>query len=349
MCPGVKSGENRIQALARQVNYYGHYRAHRLFFDTELMDSTQDEYDILINGDVRDDEDLWVSCKVVSSTSAFRSQTAELKEIRANATGKTLITIHHEPEGDLTVPAYNTKWDTAAPVLEEEYDWLMAGTIHTAFWSRKVDAAGVRAYDWRQWIPSTPSTRALLQFVGADLYPGAGRPTKAKPNYYEPPWPHPSPYGFGTEIGFCGILDEMCEELDLPGAIGEINHERPSTANGWPSSFTDPDGSGNVEWMKQIVSHAKAQKYLMVCQFHKGGGILTDRTPQAEAQYYKSVLQANWNDVDEEQPDPNHPQYAFGYAKGLEVGRAEGRDEGLAIGRQLERQEILDLIRARNN
>lgn len=327
MCPGVKTGESRQQALARQIGFYGRYRAHRLFFDNGLMDPAEDEYDIITEGQVREDEDLWVSCKDPETTNVFRNKVAELRDIRRNVEGKTLFTLKHEPEGDLTVAQYNQAWDIVAPVLAENSDWLMPGPILTAFRSRKVNADGVREFNWRDWVPTTPSTRALLQFAGQDLYPGAGRPTKSKPKYYEDPGAHPSPYGNWTELGFCGILDEMCDELGLPGAIGEINHERPSVAGGWPSTFTDPNGELNASWMSAIVAHARAQKYLMVAWFHKGGGILTDRSGQTEANYWKQVLQDNWSDVDEPpfEPDPNDPQYQAGFTAG-----AASRDEEVA-------------------
>lgn len=322
MCPGVLTGENELAAWRRQTAWYGPMQLHRLFFPNLLMDLSESAYDIIVD-ELSPDEDLWVSCKEVGTTAEFRARVAALRAARGGA-GRTWFTLHHEPEGDLTVAAYNAKWDVIGPVLDEEQAWFWPGTIHTAFWSRRVDADGVRVNNWRDWIPTGAVVQPLLRFVGADLYPGAGRPTKSKPNYYEPPGAHASPYGFGEDIGFCGILDEMVAELrsevwpairsDILGGVGEINHERPSTTGGWPASFTDPDGSGCAAWMNTVFQHAEAQGYFGVAWFHKGGGNLLSRSPQAEAEELRSWIRATYDPT--VVPDPDDPQYQYGYGAG---------------------------------
>lgn len=371
-CPGVKSDETEVQAWQRQQSYYGKQRAHRVFCPQTLLgqeDSPARNARELALSLISPAEDLVISCKVVGAE--FPARVAELKRARVERAaqqgvepGRTRIIIHHEPEGDLSVDAYNAKWDAAIPTLEAEADWLEPGTCHTAFWSRKVDENGVRANDWRTWIPKNPRVQRRLCFVSADLYPGAGRPTKSKPKYYEPPGPHPSPYGAWTEIGFCGILDEMVAELrssdwpevgvDIEAGIAEINHERANTAKGWP--FTDANGDGCAEWLDAVLAYAY-KRYAFVTYFHKGGGILTDRTPQVEAQVLKDWITTTYDDVDEtepepgpEEPDPTDPQYGFGYDVGYDVGynagMTEGRIAGHADGVQEGRDEVIEVVEA---
>lgn len=344
MCPGSRSGENVDDAWVRQVSFYGPMRVHRIFFPFTLMGSEDGAATAarnLILNDIPPDEDLVVSCKDVGSE--FASRVAELRANRNEAAedmnvtpGLTYIIIHHEPEGDLSIVDYNAKWNTALPVLMAESSWLLPGTCHTAFWSRKVDSAGVRLNNWRDWIPTNSAVQSLLRFVSADLYPSAGRPTKAKPKYYEPSDEHASPYTpTFEELGFCGILDEMLAELrsntwpnirnDLMGGIAEINHERPSTANGWPSTFTDPEGELNAAWMQGVFQHAVDAEYAFVTWFHKGGGDLMLRTPQNEANVLKAWVRDRYDD--EELPDPSDPQYQLGYAKGITDGRAQAFGE----------------------
>jgi hypothetical protein len=351
MCPGVKSGENEVQAEARQRAYYGDYRVNRIFFPETLMgqENSNARSARTIIAEMNPDEDLIVSCKLVGSE--FPARVTELKSHRTGR-GRTRIIIHHEPEGDLTVAAYNTKWNTALPTLEAEKAWLEPGTCHTAFWSRKVDANGVRENDWRDWIPSNSAVQRLLKFVSADLYPSAGRPTKSKPKYYEPPGAHQSPYGAWQEIGFCGILDEMLDELrgpqwpnitsELEGGIAEINHERPGST--WPTGFanSDPAGQDNAAWLNDVLEHADG-RYAFFTHFHKGGGILTDRTPQTEAQLLRSWIRSTYDDVEAPEvtePDPTHPQYRYGYDAGVAARNdvaqreiAEARAAGMALGR----------------
>lgn len=349
MCPGARSGEGVDDAWQRQVAVYGPLRVHRIFFDSTLMGTESGASAAareLILNDIHPSEDLVVSCKEVGSE--FASRVAQLRACRNEEAamlgvqpGLTYLIIHHEPEGDLTQAAYNTKWNTALPVLNAESSWLMPGTCHTGFWSRKVDAAGIRMNDWRMWIPTNTAVQSVLRFVSADLYPSAGRPTKAKPKYYEPAGDHVSPYTpTFTELGFCGILDEMVDELrsgmwpnirnDLLAGIAEINHERPSTANGWPAGFEDADGSDNASWMENIFHHATEREYAFVTWFHKGGGDLLLRTPTAEATVLKDWVRETYDNT--ETPDPSDPQYQLGYQAGW-AARQSDVDEAKANGR----------------
>lgn len=338
-CPGIRSGENEVAAWDRQTAYYGDQRVHRVFFPYTLMGaengSAQAARTLVLNR-ISPSEDLVVSCKDVGPE--FPARVEELKQARQTdavalglVPGITRIIVHHEPEGDLTVAAYNAKWDTALPTLEAEAAWLEPGTCHTAFWSRKVDAAGVRLNDWRQWIPASTSVQALLRFVSFDLYPGAGRPTKSKPNYYEPPSVHPSPYGAWEEIGFCGVLDEALAELrgpawpnvreDLEGGIAETNHSRPTVADGWPSSFTDTDGSDCAAWLDSVLAYAR-DRYAFVTYFHKSGGDLMARTPTAEAQVLRDWIR---NTYAQEPPEPPAETVEQAYARGVADGTAAER------------------------
>lgn len=366
-CPGIKSGENEVQAWQRQQTYYGKQRVHRIFCPETLLgqdNSSARSARRLALELIDPAEDLIISCKVVGSE--FASRVAELKKARLDRAaqlgvepGRTRIIIHHEPEGDLSVDAYNVKWDTAVPTLETHVDWLEPGTCHTAFWSRDVDENGVRQNNWRIWIPKSARVQRLLRFVSADLYPSAGRPTKSKPKYYEPPNAHTSPYtvnGTWTEIGFCGILDEMLEELrgpewpevraDLEGGIAEINHERAMTANGWP--FTDVNGDGCAAWLDAILTYAY-KRYAFVTYFHKGGGVLTDRSPQVEAEVLRKWISETYGDTEEpveEQPDPHHPQWGFGYDAGYEAGKLDGQVEGHAEGLVHGRNDVAEEVQA---
>lgn len=334
MNPGVKSGENEIHAEARQIDYYGEYAAHRIFFPFTLMGqengSAQRARQLIL--EMNPDEDLIVSCKTVGPE--FAARTAELKVLR-DGKGLTLLIIDHEPEGDVTVAGYNVKWNAALFTLRAEESWLWPGTCHTGFWSRSVNASGVRVNDWRQWIPNNPVVQKLLRFVSVDLYPSAGRPTKAKPKYYEPPTAHPSPYGNWTEIGFCGILDEMLNELrgdkwpnirtNLHGGIAEMNHGRPTITDGWPIGFanSDVDGERNADWLNSVLTYAN-DRYLFVTYFHKGGGILTDREPPVEAETLRAWIRDTY---DANEGDPRNLQYKIGYAAGWAAREATARVE----------------------
>lgn len=343
MCPGIKSGENEVSAELRQRNYYGNYRVVRAFFPQTLMgqENSSARAARQIIQEMNPDEDLVVSCKTVGAE--FQARVAELRSHRTG-TGRTRIIIHHEPEGDLTVAAYNTKWDTALPTLVNEAGWLEPGTCHTGFWSQRVDEDGVRLNDWRQWIPANPAVQTLLRFVSADLYPAAQWPTKAKPDYYEPPLPHIDLDG-NQSIGFCGILDEMITELrssawpniraDLEGGIAELNHERANTASGW--NFTDANGTGCAAWLNDVLQYAW-NRYSFVTYFHKGGGILTDRSPQTEAEMLRAWLQSTYDETPAEEPDPQDIQYGYGWEARAALALEEvtqARVEGIAEGKRM--------------
>lgn len=332
-CPGVRTGENEVQAYLRQKAFYGPQRVTRVFFPGTLMGaesgSAQRARELILTH-IPVTEDVVVSCKGVGTefplaVAELRARRVEEAIIAGVQPGKTWLIIHHEPEGDLSISEYNAKWNTAAPVLVAESGWLWPGTCHTGFWSRRVDADGVRVNDWRDWIPTSAAVQSLLRFVSVDLYPSAGRPTRSKPNYYEPPMFHKSPYGFGWELGFCGILDEMLEELrseewpdvssSLEGGIAELNHSRPVSAEGWPTSFADTAGSGCAEWLDQVLAYAHG-RYAWVTYFHKGGGDLMLRAPANEAAALKARIVSSYSE--EEPVVEETPEQA--YARGVDDG-----------------------------
>lgn len=336
-CPGIRSGENEVQAWQRQRSYYGPQRAHRVFFPETLggteSGSAQRARELVFTH-IPVSEDIVLSCRNVGSE--FPDRVEELRERRAApGAGSTRLIIVHEPEQKVTVAEYNALWDAAQPALTQASVWLKAGTCHTGYWSRKVDSAGVRLNDWRNWIPTNPAVQHVLKFVSVDLYPSAGRPTRSKPMYYEPPTFHESPYGFGLELGFCGILDEMLEELrsedwpditpNLEGGIAEINHSRPTSADGWPSSFadTDPEGVACAAWLRNILEWSDG-RYAFVTYFHKGGGDLMLRDPAEEALELSTRIRETY--IEEEPVETPEQAYARGVADGRTAGKLEEQE-----------------------